>query len=75
MLSVKAIFDGNKIKLFDKIEITEPQEVIITFLDTSIQGSTQEEIYKLAEYGGSFDFLKEPEEDIYSDTNLKVKYK
>ena len=31
-------------------------------------------IYKLAETSGSFDFLNNPEEDIYTDNDLKVKY-
>lgn len=75
MLSIRAIYDGKNFKLLDKIEISEPKEVIITFLDKPGSDFNQEEVYKLAEKGGSFDFLKEPEEDIYTDKNLKVKYK
>jgi len=33
------------------------------------------EIIKLAETGGAFDFLADPEEDIYTDDDLKVRYK
>ena len=33
------------------------------------------EIAKLAEAGGAFDFLADPEEDIYSDEDLKVRYR
>ena len=51
------------------------KRVVITFLGTSKDESLYQEIYKIAETGGSFDFLKAPEEDIYSDTDLKVKYK
>lgn len=32
-------------------------------------------IAKLAKSGGAFDFLAEPEEDIYSDDDLKVRYR
>lgn len=53
----------------------EPQEVIVTFLGTDKDELLHKEIYKIAETGGSFDFLNAPEEDIYSDNDLKVKYK
>ena len=75
MISVKALFDGKKIKLLEEINIMEPQEVIVTFLGTDKDGLLHQEIYKIAEIGGSFDFLNAPEEDIYSDNDLKVKYK
>ena len=74
MISIKAIYDGKEIKFLEKVEVSSPRKVIVTFLDDVIDLTT-EDIYKLAEEGGSFDFLKEPEEDIYSDENLKVKYK
>ena len=74
MISVKGIFDGKKVKLLEKVDINEPQEVIITFLGTSKDESLYQEIYKVAETSGSFDFLNAPEEDIYSDDDLKVKY-
>jgi hypothetical protein len=73
MLSVKGLYDGEKIKFLEKVGIDKPRKVIITFLDEDIE--TSSEIYKLAEEGGAFDFLKEPEEDIYTDDKLKVKYK
>ena len=75
MISVKALFDGKKIKLLEKIHISEPPEVIITFLGTSKDESLYQEIYKVSEAGGSFDFLNAQEEDIYSDDDLKVKYR
>jgi hypothetical protein len=33
------------------------------------------EIAKLAEVGGAFDFLADSDEDIYSDDDLKVRYR
>ena len=51
------------------------KKVIIIFLGTSKDESLHQEIYKIAETGGSFDFLNAPEEDIYSDNDLKVKYR
>jgi len=75
MIAIKGLFDGKRIKLLEKVDIKEPQEVIITFLGASKDKTLYGEIYKLAETGGAFDFLNAPEEDIYSDSDLKVKYK
>jgi len=74
MLSVKAIYDGKEIKFLEKVNISSPKKVIVTFLDDDNELSS-EVIYKLAEEGGSFEFLKEPGEDIYTDEKLKIKYK
>lgn len=35
MISIKGIFDGKKVKCLEKVDINEPQKVIITFLGTS----------------------------------------
>jgi len=75
MQSIRAIYDGETIRFLDKIEIKKPQKVIVTFLDEEVQEDLNKVIYKLADVGKSFDFLKEPEEDIYSDSDLKIKYK
>lgn len=69
MLAVKGLFDGKNIQFLEKININHPQEVIITFLDTP-----ETELYKTISKLGSFDFLNAPDEDIYSDKDLKVKY-
>lgn len=74
MLSVKGIYDGEKIRLLDEVKIKTPQKVIVTFLEETDDG-IQKEIYTIAEKSGSFDFLKEPAEDIYTDQDLKVQYK
>ena len=75
MKSVKGLFDGKKIKLLEDIEIEEPQEVIITFLGPTEDEKFYKKLYKLAEKGDSFDFLNDPEEDIYSENDLKVDYR
>lgn len=75
MISVKAIFDGKNIKLLEKVEIKKPGNVIVTFLDEDDSDIKNDEIIFVAEKGGSFDFLNDPSEDIYSDKNLKIKYK
>jgi hypothetical protein len=67
MLSFKAIYDGKELKFKDKIKITTPHEVIVTFLDEPDKNICFVEC-------GAFDFLNDPEQDIYSDDDLKVKY-
>ena len=74
MLSVKGIYDGEKIRFLDEVKIKTPQKVIVTFLEEP-EENFQKELYALAEKSSSFDFLKEPGEDIYTDKDLKVRYK
>jgi hypothetical protein len=75
MLSVKGIYYKGEIKFLEKIRIECPKDVIITFLDKGIPEVSNDDLYSIAEQNGSFDFLKEPEEDRYTDSNLKKKYK
>lgn len=75
MLSVRAIYDGEKIKFLEKIDIKGKKEVIVTFLDIEPIDGLSQDLYKLAEENKSIDFLKEPQEDIYTDADLKVKFK
>jgi len=75
MLSVKGIYDGERIKFAVEIKIIKPVRVIVTFLDETLQDENVfKDIYVSAE-NGAFSFLKEPQEEIYSDKNLVVKYK
>jgi len=74
MLSVKGIYDGGQIRLLDEVKIKAPQKVIVTFLEET-DDEIQKEIYSTAEKSGSFEFLKEPAEDIYTDKDLIIKYK
>jgi hypothetical protein len=72
MLSVKGIYDGEKIRFLDEVKIKPPQKVIVTFLEEA-EEEIQKEIYALADKSSSFGFLKEPKEDIYTDSDLKVR--
>ena len=90
MLSVKAIYDGDKIHFFENVNFKEPREVIITFLNKSnfdlkklkiaqrnevfVNDISSNEIHYLLQEGKAFDFLNNKEEDIYSDNDLKIKY-
>jgi hypothetical protein len=64
MLSLKAVYDGKEIKFKEEIKIDAPRNVIVTFLDEPGEDMK----------GGPFTFLNNPDEDIYSDNDLKVKY-
>ncbi|OQX79884.1 MAG: hypothetical protein B6D61_02810 [Bacteroidetes bacterium 4484_249] len=81
MVSVQGIYDGKYLKLFENIEVNSPKRIIITFLDEgSIENISKDDIdskylHLIAEKGGAFDFLNNIEDDIYSDKDLKIKYK
>lgn len=77
MIAVRAIYNGSQVKYFENISVTRQTPIMVTFLedepllgDYEISGS---EIRHLAEKGGAFDFLNDPEEDIYSDNDLVVR--
>lgn len=75
MISVQGIFDGKKLRLLDNLKVNTPRKVIITFLDKIEDDLTSEELHYLADKGEAFAFLDNQEDDIYSDRDLKVKYK
>ncbi len=57
-------------KLIEKVKKTEEVELTIIETDLSVDG-----IMKLEDESGAYDFLKDPREDIYSVSDLKVRYK
>jgi len=74
MLSVRAIYDGKTLKLLDKVNVKKPKQVILTFLDKEESDISSVELHYFSAKSGALDFLKD-EEDIYSDKDLKVRYK
>lgn len=74
MLSVQGIYDGKTLKFFEEISISSPKKVIVTFLDHPSEEISTDDLMQLAQEGGAFDFLNDKEEDIYSDSDLKIKY-
>ena len=81
MLSVRGIFDGIKLRLFERVDIKEPQEVVVVFLNDKNSSNSQreneisgKEIQHYINENKAFDFLKNDDEDIYTDDNLKIKY-
>ena len=75
MISIQGIYDGKKLRLFEKIKVRSPKKIIVTFLDNPDDEITTIEIHYLVDNGGSFDFLSENEKDIYTDKDLKLEYK
>jgi len=74
MLSVNAVYDGKELKFTDRINVSGPHKVIVTFLDEQEEDITSTTMHQIAMQGSAFSFLENPEEDIYSDDDLKVKY-
>jgi hypothetical protein len=75
MLSVNAIYDGEKIRLLDEVDLKSPRRVIVTFLDDGVDDLPATELLKLSAASGALDFLNDPAEDVYTDADLKVRYK
>ena len=69
MLSVEAIFDGERIKM-PEINISRPCKVIITFLEEPSQSEDEEIFDMLLKSDSAFEFLKSEQEDIYTDDDL-----
>ncbi len=61
--TIKVIYENGILKPLEKLEIPEHEKVEIIIITNDLPSST---IAETAECGGSFDFLKEPIEDIYS---------
>jgi hypothetical protein len=77
MISVRAIYDGRKFRLREKVNIKTPKEVIITFLDPedeTLEDPSAMEIHEMVLEGGALDFLNDEKEDIYTDDDLKIKF-
>ena len=61
--TIKVIYENGILKPLEKLEISEHEKIEIIIITNDVPSST---IAQTAENGGSFDFLKEPIEDIYS---------
>ncbi len=79
MERVKGKYDGEKIILEGPLQNREPGEVVVIFQDNqkevpSVANVTGRTIARFLDGNPSFDFLNDPEEDIYTDKDLKIKY-
>jgi hypothetical protein len=66
MLSVKEIYDGNKIKLLYKAPGAKKYKVIVTFIE-EINGNHDQEIRDFSSRTNSFAFWEDEREDLYQD--------
>ena len=62
--AIEAIYENGCLKLLEKLHLPEHIKVRIAILDQKNLSSI--EIAGLAQKGKAFDFLNNPEEDIYS---------
>jgi hypothetical protein len=63
--TIPAHFDGENIILDKKIDLPPNARLLVIVLNGEFDDLPASEIAKLAESGGAFDFLAEPDEDIY----------
>ncbi|MCU0404164.1 MAG: hypothetical protein MUE99_06400 [Chitinophagaceae bacterium] len=86
MLRVNGKYDGEKVVFESPIKNRKPVDVIVIFPEDDKEESIMENSVLMDDVTGrtisryldgnpSFDFLQEPEEDIYSDEDLKKRYK
>ena len=61
--TIKVIYENGILKPLEKLEIPEHKKIEVIIIANDIPSST---IAQTAEGGGSFEFLKEAVEDIYS---------
>ena len=76
---MRASCDAKQVKFLEDIPVNHPTKINVTLLeDEPLPGNSEisgSEIRDLAEKGSAFDFLNDPEEDIYSDDDLVKTYK
>jgi len=74
MQPIPAYFDGKRIILEKKIKLRKNARLLVTLVEEETDDLPASELAKLADKAGAFDFLNDPEEDIYTDEDLKVRY-
>ncbi len=70
MLAIKGMYDGTSVRLLERIYENQPQTVIVIFPEPKEQISNDDissnELIQISTNSGSFDFLGNSAEDIYS---------
>lgn len=61
--TVRAVYEGGVLRLLERVELPERGEVTVVILDDD---APSDAIAQLAMSGGSFDFLADPAEDVYT---------
>ncbi len=61
--TIRAVYEGGGLRPVERIDLPEQGEVTLVILDDDVAADA---IAQLAASGGSFDFLSDPAEDIYT---------
>lgn len=67
MRTIRGIFRGGNIKPLDPIDLPENTPLTIALLDSDDLSAAA--IAELAQRDGTFDFLNDPGEDVYSESD------
>jgi hypothetical protein len=67
MQTIRAIFRGGSLEPLDPIDLPENTCLTLAFLGSDELSA--EAIAELGRTGGAFDFLNDPREDIYSESD------
>jgi predicted DNA-binding antitoxin AbrB/MazE fold protein len=67
MRTIRAIFRGGNLKPLDPIDL--PENTFLTVALFESDDLSSEAIAELASEDGSFDFLNDPREDIYTESD------
>jgi hypothetical protein len=68
MLSVRGIYDGERIRLLEKLPGRKKYKVVITFLE---EIDDDEELRAFTSQSAAFSFWNDKREDIYQDLLVK----
>jgi hypothetical protein len=67
MRTIRAIFRGGNLKLLDPLDLPENTCLTVALLESD--DLSAEAIAELARQGGALEFLNDPREDIYSESD------
>jgi hypothetical protein len=76
--SLKAVYDGTTLRFAENIAVQTPQDVIVVFLNPINQPTDDlliNDMLQIAANNPALAFLNNAEEDIYTDNDLKKRYK
>ena len=61
--TIRAVYDHGVLRPLERVKLPEKGEVTVVILDDDVPSDA---IAQLAASGGSFDFLADPTEDVYT---------
>jgi predicted DNA-binding antitoxin AbrB/MazE fold protein len=67
MRTIRAVFQDGNLKPLDPIDLPENTHLTVALLETD--DLSADAIAELARKGGALDFLNDPREDIYSESD------